>query len=894
MQVVLLDEKMMAIGEDSETILIPRLLELHARHTPHAEAIIAIGRTPLTYQALWDQVNDVGAQLRAWGIGRHVRVALLLPTGPELAVCLLSVMATATVTALNPASGPTDLEAALTTSHINVVIVPDVCDQAMLTIIQALEIDVITLTALADAAAGLFTLRADMHGHAAADHVDPDDIAAIVRTSGTTSRPKVMPLTHRIVAIRARAFGHTARLTGDDRGLVLAPLYNNMGYFTLLAVVVSGGAIMCTAEPSAREFFAYLETCRPTWCSGVPTIYQAILVEAHHYSEIVQRHSLRFIRTSASALLPATREALETLFQVPVINGYSMSETGAIALDQGVPGSGATVIGIGLDVAIVDQQGAILGSNQTGEVVVRGPSVISGYENDPASNALAFRDGWFHTGDSGYLDNAGHLFLIGRFKEMINRGGEKISPLEVEEVLLAHPAVAQAAVFALPHATLGEDVCAAVVPRPGATLTERDVRLFVGHRLAAFKVPRQVVFLATLPLANGDKIQRLGLATRLGLNAVPMAAYAPPRDDWEESLAVTWAHILGMPRVGIHDNFFDLGGNSLLATQLCVAMEATVGQLLPATLLEAPTIAALGALLRQSNRPPALPTLVPLQPLGTRPPLFCVAYLGGSALGYRDLARLLGPQQPLYALQQPFDPHVDLAEQTIEDLAGAYLRAVRTVQPHGPYYLAGSSGGGVVAFEMARQLQALGEQVALLALFDSLCPSDPAQPSSHRRLLGYLQYYGRMATTRVRFHGIVWTTLPIQDRQAYLRQRLATVRRKLFPRHAPDVALPGTDVGHVAARRVAAGHVIIRAYAPRLYAGRVILFWSSDNLLGRLGAADPRLGWRRVAQGGLEIHYLPGSHSDFVYHADYLRQTVVELQACLRRARRAARDSLPH
>ncbi len=867
---------------------IPYVISQHAERRPAAEAIVTAGRPPLTYGALWTHVRELDIQLRAWGIGHGDRVALVLPSGPELAVALLSVISMTTVTALNPAYGAAEIESYLTALRVNVVIVLAGVETPAVTVARALDLPVITLTPLIERAAGLFTVSGVAHGPARVLRtVVPDDLALLARTSGTTSRPKVVPLTHRNLYERSMASTAKGERTSEDRSLILNPLYYSSGTSSLLSILVVGGSAICPPSSTPEAFFTCLDLCHPTLCSAVPAIYQAVLAQAPAYAEIVARHSLRFMRSGSVALPEQVQANLEHLFRVPIITGYGMTEASSIALSPLPPHlrkPGSVGVVDERYVAIMDDRNILLPTGQTGEIVARGPGVMPGYEDDPEANRQAFVDGWFRTGDAGHLDEDGYLFLTGRFKEMINRGGAKVTPHEVENILLKHPAVHQAAVFALPHATLGEDVGAAVVLRPGAEVTERDLRLFVGEQVSAYKVPRRVVFLAELPLTGAGKVQRVGLAARLGLDAVPVVAYVKPRDALEENLAAAWARALGVALVGIHDNFFDLGGNSLLAAQACVAMEDAVGQVLPtAILLEAPTIAQLVTLLGQTEGPFVLPMLVPLQTLGTRPPLFCVPYVGGPALGYRELARMLGPMQPVYGLQETGAECLDGGERSVSTIAASYVAAIRAFQPDGPYYLAGSSSGGVVAYEMAQQLEAQGAQIGLVVLCDSICPGSRRDPSPRERFQGRVQFQLRMLTARVRFHATVWTTMRPEERPAYLRQRLVTVCRKILPGFcASDVASQSP-----AEPRMVVHSGVMKNYALRPYAGPITLFWSSDNPLGQLGAADPRLGWRRVAQRGLEVLYFPGNHSDFIYHADYLRQTVVELHACLRRARRS-------
>jgi acyl-CoA synthetase (AMP-forming)/AMP-acid ligase II len=300
-------------------------------------------------------------------------------------------------------------------------------------------------------------------------------------------------------------------------------------------------------------------------------MHQAILTEARHHRECMPDYTLRFIRSSSAPLPAHIFAELERVFATSVIEAYGMTETASapIACNPLAPGRrkpGSVGMPVGLDVAVMDEEGALLPGGRTGQVVVRGASVMRGYDGDPLATQAAFVGDWFKTGDDGYFDGDGYLFLAGRSKEIINRGGEKIAPSEVDEALLAHPAVVEAVSFAVPHPTLGEDVTAAVVLRTGAIATPNDLRRFVAGRIADFKVPRQVLIVRELPKGPTGKIQRIGLPAKLGLTsdlATPRT-YIPPRTPMEKMLAGCWAEILQVERVGVHDDFFALGGDSLL------------------------------------------------------------------------------------------------------------------------------------------------------------------------------------------------------------------------------------------------------------------------------------------------------------------------------------------
>ena len=265
-------------------------------------------------------------------------------------------------------------------------------------------------------------------------------------------------------------------------------------------------------------------SARPTWYTAVPSMQQAVLARAaRHHEDVLARARLRFIRSSSAPLPRQVMADLERTFRAPVIEAYGMTEAAhQMASNPLPPGErvpGSVGVAAGPEIAIMDDAGQLLPPGATGEVVVRGPNVMPGYEDNPEANAQAFRHGWFRTGDQGLLDERGYLRITGRLKELINRGGEKISPLEVDEVLLHHPAVQQAVTFPLPHPMLGEEVAAAVVLREGHAASDHELHEFVGKHLAHFKVPRKILILREIPKGPTGKLQRIGLAAKLGLAA---------------------------------------------------------------------------------------------------------------------------------------------------------------------------------------------------------------------------------------------------------------------------------------------------------------------------------------------------------------------------------------
>ena len=487
-----------------------------------AVAIAAHGAPPLTYGGLRALIERVTATLNDLGIGLDDQVAIVLPNGPEMATAFLCVASAATAAPLNPAYRQDEFEFYLEDLRAKALIVEEGSESPARRAAEKLGVALLTLIPERQIGAGAFELSGSPLGAAIRPGpVKPDDVALILHTSGTTSRPKIVPLRHANIWTSARNVAASLELSADDRALNVMPLFHIHGLIAGLCAPLSrGGAVFCTSGFNTLKFFAEMEEAKPTWYTAVPTMHQAILTRAGRHKEIIARRPLRFVRSSSSSLPPTVIGELEAAFKCPVIEAYGMTEaTHQMASNplNGTRKPGSVGVPAGPEIAIMDEAGQLLAQGETGEVVIRGENVTAAYENNPKANGEAFVDGWFRTGDQGIIDTDGYLTLTGRLKEIINRGGEKISPREVDEALMDHPAVLQAVAFAVPHPTLGEDVGAAVVLREGLTATEQELGVFLSERLAAFKTPRKILFLAEIPKGATGKLQRIGLAQKLGL-----------------------------------------------------------------------------------------------------------------------------------------------------------------------------------------------------------------------------------------------------------------------------------------------------------------------------------------------------------------------------------------
>ncbi|MGI4976364.1 MAG: acyl--CoA ligase [Janthinobacterium lividum] len=501
---------------------------MHALLRAGADDAAAIGapdRAPLTHGGLRALADATVASLNAMGIGRGDRVAIVLPNGPEMAAAFICVAAGATTAPLNPAYKPDELDFYLSDLGPRAMLVLAGAETPARDAATRAGVPLVELTP--GALAGSFTLApaSPLSGTAARPGpAQPDDTALVLHTSGTTSRPKIVPLTQRNVTASAHHIATTLSLTPDDVCLNIMPLFHIHGLIAAtLSSVSAGASVVCTPGFNAFKFFAWFAEVKPNWYTAVPTMHQTILERAPRNAEAIATSRLRFVRSSSASLPPQVMAALEDTFHAPVLEAYGMTEASHQMASNPLPPrarhAGSVGIAAGPEVAIMGDDDTIQPPGGLGEIVIRGANVTAGYENNPDANAKAFTDGWFRTGDEGTIDEHGYLRLTGRLKEIINRGGEKVSPLEVDTVLMDHPAVAQVVTFAVPHPKLGEEVGAAVVLREGHSVDEAGLREFATARLANFKVPRRIVFLDEIPKGATGKMQRIGLAERLGVTA---------------------------------------------------------------------------------------------------------------------------------------------------------------------------------------------------------------------------------------------------------------------------------------------------------------------------------------------------------------------------------------
>jgi amino acid adenylation domain-containing protein len=497
-----------------------------------------------------------------------------------MALSFLGVATTACAAPINPAYRAAEFEFFFNELKPKALIVADPTNAAV-AVAKARNVRVIPATITAIAAEASYA-----EPPISRELPDAQDVALILHTSGTTSRPKMVPLTHGNLCASAFHIARCLELQPDDCCLNVMPLFHIHGLVAaLLAPLASGGSVACTPGFISTEFFDWLRLTRATWYTAVPTMHQAILARSRSDPSLAAASNLHFVRSSSAALPPQVAEGLQQLFGVPVIEAYGMTEAAHQICTNpraaGLQRFGSVGLPGGPEIAIMNDAGELLARGESGEVVIRGENVTAGYLANPEANASAFTHGWFRTGDLGRIDKDGFLYLSARIKEIINRGGEKVSPREVDEVLLTHPAVAEALTFAMPDGRLGEEIAAAVVLKSGENATEQVLAEFVANRLADFKVPRRIVVLDEIPKGPTGKPQRIGMATRLGIEKSGEEAARPliqPRTETEHALAAIWREVLRIDSVASSDRFLQIGGDSILAAQVIARIRQRWGK----------------------------------------------------------------------------------------------------------------------------------------------------------------------------------------------------------------------------------------------------------------------------------------------------------------------------
>ncbi|MFZ5781401.1 MAG: AMP-binding protein [Pseudomonadota bacterium] len=836
----------------------------HSLNDPHSPALVCSELQIMTFDGLALQIHTIGEHLRAAGIGPASRVGIALPRCPEAALLSVAACCWATVLPINPTLSSGELEEELRRLRLDALVLPgweavpawaqagDPAFGLFRISHAATSLDEVTLT----------QVRPVARRALAAATVDSQSVCAIFRTSGTTGAAKRVPVTHANLLEMARKMRRWLQLSSADRSACVMPIYYNAGFkATLVVPLLIGCSVAMPSSAGPQDFQTWVSALGPTWLTGAPAYLQAVLDKLRGLPEGKPKHSLRFVLSTASYLPDDVRIELEARLGVPVLEFYGLCEAGMMTApclppSIATPGTvGAAPVG---ELEIHDEDGRPLAPGRVGQIMLRGPSVMPGYLYDIEDAPTGLVDGWLATGDLGSLDEDRTLTIVGRTKEIINRGGEKISPYDVEKVLLRHPAVREAAVFAVPHPRLGENVAAAVVLNEGTSVAPSSLIEFMRDRLAPFQMPRHVHILPVLPRGNTGKISRSQLSADLG---VRQRAIVPPDDPLQLQIAGIWQRILGSDDFGIDDDFFEVGGDSLQATEMLLELESQTRQAIePSEIAAELTIRHLYRALVDAVA--SRHELIRLVREGEGRPLFiCHGDFDGWGYYALRLAGLLDHDGPIYMLH----PNLDEAagRGTFQSMASCYIPQLLAIQPQGSFRLTGYCHGGLAAWEVAHQLERVGRQVEALVMIDTY--SINARPV----LRGVVRTVEAIGSVSPRLGG------KLRDRGMPLvwsgTRRLMRHDREIL-RYAARRIYGGSGQAAAPSLRTAYYRAMSRYLPPRLQA-RLLVVLSDEYSRRREFAVEP---WRRLAPQ-VDQEYVPGTHNTCI------TTHVVELAQALNR-----------
>lgn len=832
---------------------VHQLFETQVDRTPDATAVV-FENQQLTYRELNRRANQLAHHLVKLGVSPDVLVGICVERSLEMVVGLLGILkAGGAYVPLDPAYPRERLSFMLKDAEVSVLLTQE----------RLLE-------SLPESSARVVSLDTGWHEIAkegvenAVSNTGPENLAYVIYTSGSTGKPKGVQIPHRAVVNFLTSMSQRPGMTDGDQLLAVTTLSFDIAGLEIYLPLSLGASLEIVSRDvssDGNQLLSKLASSGATVMQATPATWR-MLLEAGW-----QGHRRLKILCGGEAV---SRELVNQLLQKSgsLWNMYGPTETTIWSTISKVePGQDAVSIGrpiANTQIFILDKVLQPVAVGVAGELHIGGDGLARGYLKRPELTAEKFIPNPFsqepearlyNTGDLvRYLPN-GDIEFLARIDHQVKIRGFRIELGEIEVVLRQHRAVSEAVVVAREDAPGDKRLVAYVVAREPAP-TVSQLRNFLKEKLPEYMMPSAFVTIRAMPLTPNGKVNRRALPPPDQADLAANEKFAAPRDILESRLIKLWETVLGVRPIGVRHNFFELGGHSLLAVRLMHRIEQALGKTLPiATLFQAPTVAQLAAILRQEGWSPAWSSLVPIQPSGSKLPFFCVHGAGGAVIRFYDLARYLGSDQPVYGLQAQGLDGKDSYHTRVEDMATHYIKEIRSVQPEGPYFLGGYSLGGIVAFEMAQQLMAQGQEPPLVVLFETFCPPCVGDTFAHECWALFKLF---------------WITAP--EKWSYVSRKFQTLVARI---RAPlrDMRLPGALKNVRRACQQSA-----RDYIPRVYPGRVIMFQSSERPL--MPFRDPRAGWNAYACQGLEIREIPSDHDNILLEPQ-VRFVAEQLKVCL-------------
>lgn len=881
----------------SDTACIHNLVTEQAQRTPEAVAVVH-GKNSLTYRSLNESSNQLAAYLRKKGGGPERFVGLLMEPSIEMMIALLGILKTGAAYVPLDSNYPKERLA-----HILSNVEPDcILTQEHLRLnLPDTRSDVICFDSEWQKISLEDTELLD-------DNITPENPANVIFTSGSTGLPKGVVTLHRGLLNQSLAAMSYYEVKPTDRVLQFASLSFDVAAEEIFPTWIAGATVVLKTDPiffSTQSFTRFIHEQEITLLNLPTSFWKEWAHQVHYLKEKLPTSLRTVIIGSEKAATTSLSKWYEIAgSKIRLINAYGPTETtvGSTVFDATNASDLAdTYPSVPIGKPIANTQVYVLDSNLEpvpvgvpGELFIAGAGLARGYLKHPDLTVQKFipnpfasepGDRLYRTGDLVKYLADGNIQFLDRMDHQVKIRGFRVEPGEIEAVLRSHPSICEAVIMVREDTPGDHRLVAYLVPDDAHALEISGLRQLLKQRLPAFMIPDSWVILDSLPLTRNGKINFKALPSPDAGPVEQRPGYVAPRSPIELQLVKIWEKILGKKPVGISDNFFDLGGHSLLAVRLFTEIERIAEKNLPlVTLFQAPTIEQLTVILADSGWSPPWSSLVPIQPEGFEPPFYCIHGVGGNVVEYSQLAKHLGPNQPLYGIQAQGLDGKRPRHSSVEEMAQYYIDEIRKFQPQGPYYLGGSSFGGVVAFEMACQLRLQGEMIGLLALFDTNGPGYrkplPTTSAFKQRLYSLRQ--------RIDLHVGNLRLLEPELRAEYIQEKTEKVRRRIRirMRYATSKVreMLGMSVLPKAIRNVQhSGRKAAKNYQPKPYPGRIILFRATQQPLGIY--PDPNLGWGELALGGLEIHDIPGYHGAII-REPRVRVLAEKLIVCLREARK--------
>ncbi|HWP55862.1 MAG TPA: amino acid adenylation domain-containing protein [Pyrinomonadaceae bacterium] len=871
-------------------------------------------RESLSYRELDTRSNRLANYLRAGGIRTGDVVAIYGHRSVSLVWAILAVLKAGAVFLILDPDYPVErlmscLEIAGPRGWLQLEaagLLPEVLDR----FVETLDLCRLALPTQADLLAG-YSIEPPR------TNIGADDLAYIAFTSGSSGKPKGVMGRHGPLTLFTSWAKDKFGLNEGERFCMLSGLAHDPLHRDVFTPLQLGGTVCIPDQKdieSPVRLRAWMKQKKVTVANLTPAMSQLL---SEGTTDAEQIESLRYSFLVGDVLTKRDVARLRKLApKITCVNLYGSTETQravghfvvpntsdeAPAFDKQVLPLGRGIRDVQLLVLNREQQ--MCGIGEPGEIYFRSPHLAKGYLGDATLTSERFiqnpfsneaKDRLYRTGDLGRYLPDGNVEHLGRADRQVKIRGFRIEPAEIEAVLTKHPDVHETAVIAQRNDS--DETCLVAYVVGDQQIASSMLRDYVGARLPVYMVPSAFVMLEALPLTPNGKLDRAALPRPDQIQAERRVDYTgdytAPRSATERALAEVWQDVLSLDRIDIHENFFELGGHSLMAVRLFAEMEKRFGRRLPlATLFQAPTIAQLAALLKDDSTP-QWSSLVPIQPLGSRPPFFCVHAVGGNVLEYYDLARHLGSDQPFYAFQSRGLDGAQTPHTRIEDMAAHYVKELREFQPEGPYFIGGRSLGGMIAFEMARQLNAQGQEIGLLALLDSYPVGHAKLTAQRDSSKSELRHYLR----KVGAHISNMSTLSLTEKVGYLIDKSQYLPIRIKSRIWRTIYRSYQSLGQEVPRALRDveefNWLAAREYTPHFYDGQITLFWASKDLRAKFDLLE---GWQSLALGGMEVHEVPGTHLDMIKEP-HVEELAKKVDQCLLRAqqndRRATSQSTP-